>query len=82
METIKRMMNRDIIESDSKIAIQAIKGEINPLSDISSIVEEIRVLASVLMNIQFLYCNRKANDLTDELVKKVDRCTINLIWII
>lgn len=70
-----------MVESDSKVAIQAFKGQINLPSDTSVFVKDIRVLASIGMDIQFLYCNREANTIVDDLAKKA-RCTIHPIWII
>lgn len=82
METIKARLNKVSVKSDSKVAIQAIMGKISPPSDIFNIVTDRRVLTSVVIDIQFLCCNRKANTLVDYLANEANRCTIYPIWII
>lgn len=82
MEAIKAKLNKVSFESDSKMAIQTIMEKISPPSVISDVVVDIPVLTSVVIDIQFLYCNKKANILANYLVKEADRCNIFPIWII
>lgn len=53
---IQKQLTEVIIESDSLIVIQSIKGEIAPANQIRNLVEKIKMLAKVIKNTKFVYC--------------------------
>lgn len=76
MEAINSNFSKVIIESDSIIAIQAIKGESIPPKDISNQVYDIIMLAKKVDKIFFVYYRRSANELTDRIAKEtIYACT-------
>lgn len=56
-----------ISESDSKPLTQ-LQGTLH--SEAKKLIKDIKNLAICTMNIQFLYCTKKVNSLTDSLVKR------------
>lgn len=81
-----RLLRQSWIRSSWKVIpkwlFHVIMGEIMPPYDIPNIMADIRVLAHDVVNIHFIYCNRKANTFADYLAKKAHQCNIHPIWII
>lgn len=72
---IQRHIVKIIIESDSLTIIQVIKEEVLPPSQVRNLVKDINVLAKVVNNIEFMYCNWSA---ISWLAKKARLFFINL----
>lgn len=76
MVIFQKRISNVIIGSDPQNAIKAIKGEINPSSQILNFIEDINVLAKIVENINFLYSSRSVNKLTDEIAKRTHHLTL------
>lgn len=54
--------------------IQAIKGDIKTLNQISKLIKDINVLAKVVKDIKFLFCSRFIDKLADRIARKAHHC--------
>lgn len=65
-----------IIESNSQLLINSIIGKTKVPSQFVNLVNDILLLVRNFRNIQFIYCKRAANRMTDKIAKSA-HCTFN-----
>lgn len=71
----------NVIKSDSQIAIHVIVWVTNASSIISSIVEDIRILISIIRNLNLSICNSNVNKLADSIAKKAHQCNYQTVFL-
>lgn len=69
MMTIKKTFSRIIIDSDSKLVVNAIHGKILVLHDIINLVEDIRNICHNFKEVTITYCATVCNSEADGVAK-------------
>lgn len=75
LTAIQKWLSNVIIESNLRILIHAITGDIKAPSQISNIIGNIIILAKAIKNADFMYCNRFASKLDDKIAENGHQCT-------